>query len=214
MDIFTMAQDLAPMQLIELTQRLAELRQQLHIDETDGGNEISFSLDESSSDDDESDVASVDSDDREAYRRYLGGDDDNEGLTLHPPIDVDIGSHCAPLDYLPGIAQPEPHFFCDCTAEGMGLPECCQDDRYQFLVDRGVEISDRHLESARDTVNNPLREENNLRRKRLYKQLYHAVEFGIYDHDHSRRPLPTCAVARIRQIYPSETGQYMGFKDA
>ena len=49
-------------------------------------------------------------------------------------------------------------------------------------------------------------------RKRLYIKLFHATDFGILEKN-ERRKLPNCAVARVRQIYPSKTGDYMGFRE-
>ena len=53
---------------------------------------------------------------------------------------------------------------------------------------------------------------SNLLRKRLYKLLFHATDFGILEKK-ERRKLPNCAVAKIRQINPSPTGCYMRFKE-
>ena len=67
------------------------------------------------------------------------------------------------------------------------------------------------LDDASKTINSTPRIASNLLRKRLYKLLYHAIDFGILEKN-ERRKLPNC-VAKIRQIYPSSSGDYMGFKE-
>lgn len=67
-------------------------------------------------------------------------------------------------------------------------------------------------EEATITADSVDRISSNLLRKWLYKLLFHATDFGILEKK-ERRKLPNCAVARIRQIYPSNTGDYMGFRE-
>ncbi len=57
-----------------------------------------------------------------------------------------------------------------------------------------------------------MRPPNNKRRKRLYKRVFNAMDFGELERGERRR-LPHCVCAVIRQVYPDETGCYMEFKD-
>ena len=50
---------------------------------------------------------------------------------------------------------------------------------------------------------------NNEQRKRCYREVAKCLYEDLYG---KRRRLPHCIVARIRAIWPSETGLYMGFK--
>jgi hypothetical protein len=50
---------------------------------------------------------------------------------------------------------------------------------------------------------------NNLARKKCYRKL----AINLIDPPVTfRRPLYTCCVARVRALYPSADGKYMGFK--
>ena len=53
---------------------------------------------------------------------------------------------------------------------------------------------------------------NNEMRKFWYKKIFICQDFGVLEKGERKR-LPHCAVAKIRQIYPSESGLYMGFKE-
>lgn len=57
----------------------------------------------------------------------------------------------------------------------------------------------------------PRRKLNNELRKYFYKKVFIALDFGVLEKG-ERKKLPNCAVARIRQIFPSDTGYYMGFR--
>ena len=52
--------------------------------------------------------------------------------------------------------------------------------------------------------------ENNIRRKQLYRCVWAKLDF--FD-GKERQQLPHCAVAKIRQCYPDEYGNYQGFMD-
>jgi hypothetical protein len=47
--------------------------------------------------------------------------------------------------------------------------------------------------------------QNNLMRKRCYRYCAHALGYQW------RRQLPDCVVAAVRRVWPSATGDYMGF---
>jgi hypothetical protein len=53
---------------------------------------------------------------------------------------------------------------------------------------------------------------NNIKRKRLYRKVFIAMDFGNIEPG-VRMRLPHCACAKIGQMYPDETGCYMGFTD-
>lgn len=111
--------------------------------------------------------------------------------------------HCPPFESIASTMVG----ICDCNHFGMGV--CGQSDNFQIFPTLNFL---EELEVAKDTIHSPLRIESNLLRKRLYKLLFHATDFGILE-PNERRKLPNCAVAKIRQIYPSSTGDYMGFKE-
>lgn len=84
---------------------------------------------------------------------------------------------------------------------------CCKEDEFQFFS--AVEFSN-EFDASLESINCCDRIAQNLLRKKLYKMLFHATDFGVLEKN-ERRKLPNCAVAKIRQIYPSPTGDYMGF---
>jgi hypothetical protein len=53
---------------------------------------------------------------------------------------------------------------------------------------------------------------NRLNRKRLYRIIFHKVDPGTLG-QRERLELPVCAVAKVRQLFPDESGFYMGFKE-
>jgi len=65
------------------------------------------------------------------------------------------------------------------------------------------------LTAAGTRTNCRERAPNNEQRKRCYREVAKCLYEDLYG---KRRRLPHCIVARIRAIWPSETGLYMGFK--
>lgn len=124
-------------------------------------------------------------------------------IHLHdPPIFDSI--HCPPFDSI----EKTMHGVCDCC--DFGMETCCKEDEFQFFS--AVEFYT-EFDACLESINLCDRIAQNLLRKRLYKMLFHATDFGILEKN-ERRKLPNCAVAKIRQIYPSLTGDYMGFKES
>jgi hypothetical protein len=66
---------------------------------------------------------------------------------------------------------------------------------------------------AVDGVDNERRRPNNEIRKYYYGKLFIALDFGRLEKGERRR-LPNCGIAKIRQLHPSESGFYMGFKES
>lgn len=127
---------------------------------------------------------------------------DDRVVHLHEP-QIFVSLHCPPFDSIDKTLHGE----CDCCDFGMEV--CGRTDEFDFFSALNfVEEYDKALL----TVDSIDRIPANLLRKRLYKLLFHATDFGILEKN-ERRKLPNCAVARIRQIYPSMTGDYMGFKE-
>ena len=123
-------------------------------------------------------------------------------IHLHdPPIFDSI--HCPPFESI----EITMHGVCDCSDFGMEI--CCKEDEFQFFS--AVEFSN-EFDASLESINCCDRIAQNLLRKRLYKTLFHATDFGVLEKN-ERCKLPNCAVAKIRQIYPSPTGDYMGFKE-
>ena len=63
------------------------------------------------------------------------------------------------------------------------------------------------MAKERTEISNP----NNLKRKRLNGIVFHKVDPGTLS-QRERFELPSCAVAKIRQFFPEESGFYIGFK--
>ena len=55
-------------------------------------------------------------------------------------------------------------------------------------------------------------EENNEKRKSLYKSISRSLDFGHLEYGECRQ-LPLCVCNRVRQIFPSKDGKYMGYKE-
>ena len=179
---------------------------------SEAGSEDYLSDSEVGGDSSEDDVSSIDgdeygSDETESDVESVGDNavgfwNNNDVIHLHaPPI---FGSrHCPPL----GSVEDTMHGICDCRDFGMNM--CAKEDEFQFFatIDYVNEIME-----ATNSIESPDRIASNLLRKRLYKMLFHATDYGILEKK-ERRKLPNCAVAKIRQIYPSLSGDYMGFKE-
>ena len=86
---------------------------------------------------------------------------------------------------------------------------CGQTDDFQFF--ESLRLGEEYNISL-NSVDSIDRITSNLLRKRLYKMLLHATDFGILEEDERPR-LPNCVVARIRQIYPSKSGNYMDYNE-
>ena len=159
------------------------------------------SLDSSSNED----VISDDeiSDDGSVHGEGLGANPVGDFIHLHDPP-IFHTRHCPPLESILETV----HSACDCTDFGMDV--CGQTNDFNFFESH-LNFSDEHSE-ATFTADSEDRIPGNKLRKRMYKILFHATDFGILEKN-ERRKLPNCAVARIRQIYPSNTGDYMGFRE-
>jgi len=93
-----------------------------------------------------------------------------------------------------------------CNCLDFGLDMCCQDMAPPFSffrVDWEEEMQFPRNEDVRG---------NNLNRKRLYRECFHALDFGLVEPGERRR-LPYCVEAKVRQCFPEENGLYMGYKE-
>ena len=143
-----------------------------------------------------------DSDDESLRDNFYGVRNDQVMLRIHdPPVFGSI--HCPPCDSI----EVTMYGVCDCCDFGMDV--CAKEDDFQFF---SIISFEGEMTAASDSVDFPDGISSNLLRKRLYKKLFHATDFGILEKKERRR-LPNCAVAKVRQIYPSITGYYMGFKE-
>ena len=121
-----------------------------------------------------------------------------------PP--VPYGQHQPPLQFLATVFQPP------CNCRQFGLPCCAQENDFLFFAQRQLNFVEEHQQSV-NTAHDPLRKPNNRMRKKLYKRSFYALNFGVHERGERRR-LPKCVEARVRQIYPSTSGIYMGFQVA
>ena len=87
--------------------------------------------------------------------------------------------------------------------------ECCQLNNFSYFHNLKF---DEEYQLAMDSIQDEDRLGANKLKKRLYRLMFHVTDIGILEPG-ERRKLPNCAVARVRQIYPSDTGLYMGFKE-
>ena len=102
---------------------------------------------------------------------------------------------------------------CDCITRHY-LYECCTLStppyrHFKNRIDLGQEMV---VARSNFQVDDRGRKPNNLQRKRLYRLIFLEMDFGVVQ-CFERRKLPNCAVAKVRQIYPDDTGSYMGHLD-
>ena len=155
------------------------------------------------SSDEEDDLADGDqSDDDSVIGEGVKALDNLNLIHLHDPP-IFATRHCPPFASIDDTLYGE----CDCNDFGMDI--CGQTDDFQFF--EALRLGEEYNISL-NTVDSIDRITSNVLRKRLYKMLFHATDFGILEKN-ERRKLPNCVVARIRQIYPSKTGDYMGYKE-
>ena len=162
------------------------------------------SCDKGDGSDSNSDTDSLNGDDHSDNGSVDGVFQDNGVIHLHDPVDHDaVSLHCPPFASI----ETTMYGVCDCNDYGMDV--CgCTDEFYFFSALNLVG----EYEEALLTIDSADRIPANKLRKRLYIKLFHATDFGILEKK-ERRKLPNCAVARVRQIYPSKTGDYMGFRE-
>lgn len=150
--------------------------------------------------DDDSEEASVDD----------APDVDMDRIRVHDPV-IHDHFHCPPFDDITHTFRGGLCGVCDCDDFCFAL--CLQENDYQLFKDSYYTIDfDDQLILARESVDVMRRKPNNELRKYFYKKVFVCLDFGVLEKG-DRRRLPNCAVAKIRQIYPSETGLYMGFKE-
>lgn len=148
-------------------------------------------------------------------------------LRLHDPL-PDTTLHCAPLPHI-NIFLEHKKFVCNCLTF-TATEECFYTNNFSFFLDADVSINFEELEiEAHEGLDDDYRPANNNMRKVLYSRVYRALDVG-YTYMQSnekgvkskkgtyqkreRIRLPSCVEARIRQIYPSKNGMYMGFKES
>lgn len=175
--------------------------------EEDVGSDYSDHSDYDTSDEEHDDKSS-DDDDLEELNENAGAAGGFIGVHhLHPAVGFN-SIHCPPLDHLPMERDAAGTLYlCDCPAFGV-YPCIVQNwntdgDPIEFQT---------ILEEAVTSVDSDNRRPNNINRKLLYRKLFARLAFN--DYGQGRVQLPNCAVARVRQIYPSIDGNYMGFLEA
>ena len=191
-----------------LSDSIAESSQLSEFSVENGSPDSSDSDSEDDFDDDQSSDDSDDDTDNDSVENLAVLN--NDRILLHSPI-IHDHVHCPPFDDMSQTFCGIPCGICDCDDFCFAL--CLQENNYQFLKDCFYTIDyDDQLHLAETSIDNPRRKKNNEMRKVLYKQLFFTLDFGVLEKG-ERKKLPNCAVAKIRQMYPSETGYYMGFKE-
>ena len=169
-------------------------------DESDGSSNHTQNSDESVFSDDTDDVNSVDDNIEKV-----------DYIKLHDPI-VHDHVHCPPFEDMSSTFCGVPCGICDC--EDFCFAMCFQENNFQFFKDCFYSIDfDEQFTLAVEGIDNLHRRPNNEMRKYYYKKIFFSIDFGVVEKGERRR-LPNCAVARVRQIFPSDTGFYMGFKES
>lgn len=171
-------------------------------DDSSDESSVDIFSDDSFDDGSESDDSLHSGDDKSDEKSLQGALPDDRVIHFHAP-QIFASLHCPPFDSINNTLHGE----CDCCDFGMEV--CGRTDEFVFFSASNLV---EEYNQAVVTVDSIDRIPANLLRKRLYKMLFHATDFGILEKN-ERRKLPNCAVARIRQIYPSTTGDYMGFKE-
>ena len=174
----------------------------------------STSASNTDADDNEEEDEDKDSAWLENYRNEDGLLINDEGrIRIHEPF-----SHDGAKGFAPPLLNIQNLLYLPCDCAHHALPECCldSDPPFNFFInhyDESLKVyvdSEFHLASTAFTDNNPLRPPNNRQRHRLYKSIYLTLDFGeILPGE--RRKLPNCVCAKIRQLYPDESGCYMEF---
>ena len=169
-------------------------------DESDGSSNYTQNSDESVFSDDTDDVNSVDDNIEKV-----------DYIKLHDPI-VHDHVHCPPFQDMSSTFCGVPCGICDC--EDFCFAMCFQENNFQFFKDCFYSIDfDEQFTLAAEGIDNLHRRPNNEMRKYYYKKIFFSIDFGVVEKGERRR-LPNCAVARVRQIFPSDTGFYMGFNES
>jgi hypothetical protein len=168
--------------------------------EYDSQESVDDSYDDSSDSDSGSSYGSDNS--KNKSLRLRGG---IEGLIeIHESVQFD-SLHCPPLQD-PPMQEGEG---CDCPEFGIFpciVTEWANDDApLNFL---------KLEEDAEETANEVNRRPNNLSRKNLYRKVFSNMQFAEPVQKGERKVLPKCACAKIRQIYPEASGNYMGFLES
>jgi hypothetical protein len=133
---------------------------------------------------------------------HAGGADYVGVENLHPAVQYE-SIHCPPLAEL----HMEVDRVCNCNEFGLDCILQSWDNEDAPMDFTAI------YEGAEATVDSEVRRPNNANRKALYRTAFSKLDFNDYE-EGQRRRLPHCLVARIRQIYPSGSGSYMGFLEA
>jgi hypothetical protein len=133
----------------------------------------------------------------------------NGRIILHHEIPHVHCHHCPPFADISFTFRGIPCGVCDC--DDFLFARCLQENNFQFLKDCFSPVDfDEQVSIAESSIDQQRRKPNNDLRKFL-NIFFMALDFSALEKG-ERRKLPNCAVAKVRQIYPSDTGSYMGFK--
>ena len=176
-----------------------------HSEENDAPDAVDTDTSEDSIDDDND---SDDGTDDNSVENMPQVNDDR--IMLHELI-VHDHIHCPPFRDLSENFCGIPCGVCDCDNFSFAL--CLQENKFQFLKDCYYIINfDDQLLLAESSIDKLRQKPNNELREYFYKKLFVSLDFVVLEKGEIKR-LPNCAVAKIMQMYPSETGYYMGFKE-
>jgi hypothetical protein len=133
-------------------------------------------------------------------------------LQLHNPIDIGNLLYPGPMN-TPVLSLDDE---CDCSLFNGNIDQCLLNQYHNNWLDIDFQTE---LNAAIHFRNhNHHREPNNLQRKRMYRDIWKNLGNHVeLEHDeqtgrYARIRLPNCSYALVRMIWPSVTGQYMGFR--
>ena len=95
---------------------------------------------------------------------------------------------------------------------------CCGQQQCLSLTEKVKKLVDSEILEVLLAQRYANREDNNQRKPENYRFVaYRAVFFGIYGRTRakmSRKPLPSCVVLKIREMYPDKNNKYTGFQES
>jgi hypothetical protein len=132
-----------------------------------------------------------------------------KSFKLHDHVVFDT-FHCPPFPDTPEGLENTMKQPCNCSSYGVLFQKCAKLWGIGDPIDWGEE-----REFALKTINNDKRQSNSTKRKDLYKSVYRAYENGVLMErgQVTQIRLANCAEAKVRQVYPSSDGFYMGYSE-
>jgi hypothetical protein len=195
---------------------IRELSNNLHIDDSDSvgsGPILEHGVGGDDDDDGDGNDSNIDEDEEDAGNNlnHIGG----ARVFIHDPY-----IHAGAVGFAPPHGDIRIFLYKNCDCRHHTLTECCFNSVPPFRFFSDQDDADLRINFVEETAfalrnyNTPncFLLPNNKQRKRLYAKVFLALDFGGLLPG-ERRKLPNCVCAKIRSIYPDESGYYMEFKE-